>query len=78
MGGDGEGAGQGSGEDVLNTMTFGTFELSPGAGGEFCASQFGLNGGGGGGGVLVAGKVRSYLTLQLVLSYLISGPRESV
>ena len=46
----GTNAGQGSGFS-LTDVSLETFNLSPGAGGEFCSSQFGLYGGGGGRGL---------------------------
>ena len=61
----GTNAGQGSGFS-LTDVSLETFNLSPGAGGEFCSSQFGLYGGGGGGGVLVEGKVRQVLKTRQV------------
>ena len=61
----GTNAGQGSGFS-LTDVSLETFNLSPGAGGEFCGSTFGLYGGGGGGGVLVEGKVRQVLKTRQV------------
>ena len=62
----GTNAGQGSGFSLSDDVSLDTFNLSPGAGGEFCGPQFGLYGGGGGGGVLVEGKVRQVLKTRHV------------
>ena len=58
----GTSAGLGSGFSLDTDVSLETFDLTPGAGGQFCGPQFGLYGGGGGGGVLVEGKVRHCLT----------------